>query len=258
MSNSKAFLRFSLLCLLGIWVTACGTTPPVGNDDDVGDDDDASDDDDSTDPGSYPGEESFLALAVGNFWRYDEVYSGGPDPVEDDVQIEIVDVIAGPDLVPPLGPEVVAFEFEVDRLFGRDETHWYTIDGSGRMLWLKSEVADGFFETVEYLGAGEVVMWSAEDELGILGSSMESVWFMPDIEGIELRAEAETVETYFYGDDQEIESLGVVIYDEGSTMVGLQYFKPEWGVLAMSIDLGSSTVNWTITECSVCPASAGL
>ena len=260
MTSAQTLFRFALFGLFGLSIAACSGSPSLGDDDDTADDDDTSDDDDAagTEPASYPSEEAFLALSVGNSWRYDEVVSGGPNPLEDDVQIEVVDVIAGPDLSPPLAESVTAFEFEVDRLFGRDETHWYTIDGSGRMLWLKSQITDGFFETEEYLGAGEVVMWAAEDELGILGSSMDSVWFQPDIEGLELNTEAQTVETYMYGDGQEIESLGIVVFDSEGTFVGLQYFKPEWGILGVSLDLGSTTVEWKITECSVCPESAGL
>jgi len=249
---------FSLLLLsLVALLAAC----PPGSSQPDDDDDDAADDDDSFsgETASYPDEEEFLGLAVGNTWRYDEVVSGGPTPEEDDVMVEIVARIAGPDLTPPRSNNVVAFEFEIDRLFGRDESHWYSIDGSGTMRWLQSSITQDFFETTEYPGDTGIVMWSAADELGVIGSDMDSVWFVADIEGIDYRSEASTVETYMYGDNAEVETVGLVIYEvESEAMVGLQYFKPTWGLLGLSLDAGSVSTSWSITECSICPASSGL
>jgi len=249
-----------LLCLLMLVVLTAGCSgSPPGDDDDAADDDDTSGDDDDTsvETASYPEEEAFLGLAVGNYWRYDEVVSGGPVGDVDDVSVTIVNRIAGPELSPPQSDAVVAFEFEVDRLFGRDETHWYSIDGSGTMRWVGSEVTEDFFDTMEYQGDNSIVMWSAADELGVVGSSMEGAWFLADIEGLDFSAEASTVETFMYGDGQEVETVGLVV-SEADTMVGLQYFKPGWGVLGIAVEVGSQPMNWTVIECSVCPESAGL
>jgi hypothetical protein len=100
-------------------------------------------------------------------------------------------------------------------------------------------------------------MWSAADELSVIGSSMEGAWFLADIEGLDFSAEASTVETFMYGYDQEVEAVGVVVSEDG-VMVGLQYFKPGWGVLGIEVEVGSQPIHWTITECSICPESAGL
>jgi len=250
---------FLLLLTLAVLALGCSASPPADDDDAVDDDDDASGDDDDTsvETASYPEEETFLGLAVGNNWRYEEVMSGGAGGEVDDVRVTVVNRIAGPQLSPPQTDAVVAFEFEVDRLFGRDETHWYSIDGSGTMRWVGSEVIQDFFDTTEYEGDNSIVMWSAADELGVIGSSMEGAWFLPDIEGLDFSAEASTVETYMYGDGQEVETVGLVVSEAG-TMVGLQYFKPGWGVLGIDVEVGAQPMNWTIIECSICPESAGL
>jgi len=243
--------------MLSLLALGCVGEPLGGGPDD--DDDDVIDDDDDTsvEPASYPEEEAFLALAVGNTWRYDEVVSGGPGGEEDDVQVTIVSRIAGPNLSPPQADTVVAFEFNVDRLFGRDETHWYSLDGSGTMRWVGSAVVQDFFETTEYPGDNSIVMWSASDELGVIGSSMEGAWFLADIEGLDFRSEASTVETFMYGDGEEVETVGLVVF-EAETMVGLQYFKPGWGVLGIAVEVGTQATDWTVIECSICPESAGL
>jgi hypothetical protein len=159
------FPAFYLLLLMAGCPNNVWGVPPV-DDDDLFDDDDASDDDDSFtgETAAYPEEEQFLGLALGNTWRYDEVVSGGPAAEEDDVLVEIVDRIAGPALNPPQSNAVVAFEFEFDRLFGRDESHWYSIDGSGTMRWVKSSVTQDFFDTIEFAGDNSIVMWTAADE----------------------------------------------------------------------------------------------
>ncbi len=60
-----------------------------------------------------------------------------------------------------------------------------------------------------------------------------------------------------YKEEQEVETLGLVVSEAG-VMVGLQYFKPSWGILGISVALGSQSIEWTVVECSICPASAGL
>jgi len=248
-----------LLLVFSLLLAGCPVEDPWADDDDTTDDDDVGDDDDTAgqETASYPAEEEFLGLAIGNTWRYDEVISGGPSVGEDDVLVEIVSRVAGPDLEPQQFDTVVAFEFEIDRLFGRDESHWYSIDGSGAMRWVKSSVTEDFFDTTEYPGDGGIVMWSAADEWGVIGSSMDSAWFLADIEGIDYDSEASTVETFMYGEDREVEAVGLVVSEEG-VMVGLQYFKPQWGLLGFAVDAGSTSTSWTITECSICPASSGL
>ena len=86
---------------------------------------------------------------------------------------------------------------------------------------------------------------------------MEGAWFLADIEGLDFSASASTVETFMYGEGEEVETVGLVISEAG-TVVGLQYFKPGWGVLGIAVEVGSQPMNWTIVECSICPESAGL
>ncbi|MEE2828571.1 MAG: hypothetical protein VX498_05255, partial [Myxococcota bacterium] len=220
----------SLILATVFGVSACiPTDEPWGgsgsDDDDLADDDDAADDDDSfsDQTASYPAEEAFLALAVGNTWRYDEVFTSDALPVEDDVLVEVAGRIAGPDLDPPQGNEVVAFQIEIDRLFGRDEVHWYSLDGTGTMRWVKSRISLDFFESEDFAGDGGVVMMTGNSEENLLGARFDLGWFLSDIQGYDFASEAGTIETFMYGDGQEVEALGLVV-SEAESPIGLEYF----------------------------------
>ena len=122
---------------------------------------------------------------------------------------------------------------------------------------MKSRVYDDFFEYTDYEGDNSVVLKTAADEAGLLGESFEAVMFQADIAGYDFSSAAQTTETYMYGDDQETEALGLLV-SEGGLAVGLQYFKAGWGILGIDTEVGSTSTQWNVIECSACPESAGL
>jgi len=228
--------------------------------DDDDDDTATADDDDATgtDEGpSYPTEEAFFGLAVGNRWRYLEVIHQDITPVEDDVLIEVRNKVAGPTLDPAWPDTMAAWEVKLDRLQGQDVTHWYGLDGTGVLRWLHTTVHTDFFETEEFPGDGTVLMFVGPDEDSLLGSDYEGALYLADIEGRDYSASADTIETFPYGEDREVETLGLQIF-EGGDLVGLQYFEPGWGLVGQSIQVGSALMDWTILECTACPPEAGL
>ncbi|HCP46232.1 MAG TPA: hypothetical protein DIU15_09330 [Deltaproteobacteria bacterium] len=231
-----------------------------GGNGDAGDDDDVADDDDGGDAGgptsSYPEEEAFFALAVGNLWTYDEQVSGVPEVLEDGVEVEIVGRVAGPDMNPPMPENMVVFEFEVNRDLGADETHWYGIDGSAALKWVKSRVA-GDFDDQEFPGDESVILRSGASDALLVGQEYEGALLLADIEGRDYAVTSSTLTTYFYGLGQEVESLENDVFEEGNP-VGQQYWKAQWGLLGFNVAQGSSSTQWEITGCSPCPPSAGL
>jgi hypothetical protein len=261
----SALLAFAAMFLLaGCPVTVDDDDASV-DDDDVFDDDDASDDDDavddddtgSDDTESYPAEEAFFSLALGNTWRYDETISTDIVPQYDDVYVEVVARWAGPDLDPPWGAEVVAFELDIDRLYGTDITYWYGLDGTGTLRWLKTRIWDDFFEYEDIEGDGTVLMTTGPDEESLLGMNYDGAWFLTDMDSFDFSTSADTVETFMYGDNEEVEALGLLIWEDGDP-VGLQYFKAGWGILGQQVEVGGASTIWEITECTACPPEANL
>ena len=149
------------------------------------------------------------------------------------------------------------FELEVDRLFGQNEAHWYGLDGSGSMKWIKSQLEEDFLEATDYPGDGSTVARFGTSETGLLGSAYQAIWLRGNVGGHQYSATTSTIETYFYGNGQEVETLGNQVLEDSSD-IGVQYVKPGWGLLGQNLTFGSSEVNWTITECSPCPPGAGL
>jgi len=249
-------------CGPGGWGNSSNNTDLTTDDDDsFGDDDDATGDDDdvtgSDETTAYPDEEEFFALALGAEWRYDELVSSDTLPVEDDVFVDVRARWAGPDLDPPWPADVVAFEIRVDRLFGQDLTHWYGLDGTGTLRWLKTRVQLDLLEFEDHVGDGSVVLETGADEEALIGRSFEAALMYGDYDGEDFSTSAETIETFMYGDGDEVEALGLLV-SEGGDDVGLQYFKARWGLLGQQLELDGASVMWTITECSLCPGSAGL
>ena len=261
-------LLFSLLLvpLIGC-PSGWGDPEPSDDDDDAfGDDDDAADDDDTSvdddDTGSetspeYPTDEAFFGLALGNTWRYDETISTDIVPLEDDVFVEVVARWWGPDLDPPWGEEFVAFEIKIDRLYGDDVTQWYGLDGSGSLKWLKTRFHLDFFEYEDVDGFGTVIMTSGPDEEALLDMEFEAAWFLTDRNDFDFSTSADTIETFMYGEGEEVESLGLLVLEDGGP-IGLQYFKAGWGILGQSVEIGGAATLWTVTECSACPPEANL
>jgi len=268
----RIFLVAVLATLLGVLV-ACGTNPwaqgggggddddSFGSDDDdaVGDDDGGDDDDatSSQNTASYPQEEAWFALAVGNTWRFEEQVIGDVESKDDDVLVTVVRRIAGEEMDPLQSPAMVVFELEVDRLFGQNEVHWYGLDGSGSMQWVKSRLEADFLESTDYPGDGSTVARYGTSEGDLLGSQYQAIWLRGNLDGHDYSATTSTIETFFYGDAQEVETLGNQVFEDLSE-VGIQYVKPGWGLLGQTLTFGSSEVRWTITECSPCPPGAGL
>ena len=259
----------TLLCpLLVLLLAGCPSgwddPDPTTDDDDVfldddDDDDDAVDDDDtgSEDSPEYPDEEEFFGLGLGNTWRYDETVSTDVVPVYDDVWVEIVARWWGRDMDPQWGDEFVAFELYVDRLYGDDFSIWYGLDGTGSLKWLKTRFWLDFFEYEDEEGDGTVVMTSGADEEALLGSVYNAAWFLTDHLDFDFSASADTIETFMYGDGEEVEALGLLV-SEHSTQAGLQYFKAGWGILGQEVEVGGASTSWTVTECSICPPEANL
>ncbi len=274
---SPPYLRLALLLLILVSVTpvlyGCGVgawnqNPGDGDDDDTGsDDDDTSSDDDDTlgddddlssaNTASYPAQEAWYGLAVGNTWRYDEVVVGDVESKEDDVLVTITARIAGEEMDPAQSPAMVVFKFDIDRLFGPNETHWYGLDGSGPLRWVKTRLAADLLGATEYPGDGSLVATYANSEEDLIGAQYEALWFYGDIEGHDYSATVTTDETFFYGDSQEVETLGNQAYEDLAD-IGIQYVKPGWGLLGQQLTFGSEEITWTITQCSACPAEAGL
>jgi hypothetical protein len=222
-------------------------------DDDTGDDDDTS----SANTASYPAQESWYALAVGNVWRYDEEVVGDVESKSDDVLVTITARIAGEEMDPPQSPAMVVFKFEVDRLFGVNESHWYGLDGSGPLRWVKTSVSADLLGATDYPGDGSLVATYASTEAALIGAEYQALWFYGDIGGHDYSATVASDETFFYGNGAEVETLGNQAFEDLSD-IGIQYVKPGWGLLGQQLTFGSNEVTWTITECSACPTSSGL
>lgn len=257
-----------MICLLLVPVVAgCPSgwdddTVPQEDDDDVFDDDDdttVADDDDTGSPKTpeYPEEEEFFTLAVGNVWRYAETVSADVVPVEDDVWVEVVARWWGPDLDPPRGDDFVAFEIDVDRLYGEDVTYWYGLDGSGALKWLGTRFWSDFLEYEDVEGDETVVLTSGHGEAALIGEEYEGALFLTDRDDFDFSTEASTLETFMYGEGEEVETLGLLVYEHESP-IGLQYFEAGWGILGMEIEVGGASTVWTITQCSACPPEANL
>ena len=227
------------------------------DDDTQADDDDTqADDDDTVNLPQYPEEELWFALSTGDTWRYDEVSSGQPEPTVDDIRVTVLGKLAASDLDPAWPPAMVAYEVLIDRLFGADWTHYYGLNGTGAMFWLHSQ-EDQVFEQIEHPGDGGLVFKRAPDEQSLLGETYEHAWHLPDLEGLSLDVSSDSIETLFYGDNKEVETLGNALRMDGG-VVGLQYLRGGWGLLGQSLQVEGDLVEWTIIECSPCPAEAGL
>ncbi len=261
-----------LLLLSAALLVACPSSgwddddTSTDDDDDLFDDDDTSVDDDDAvdddDTGSettpeYPTDETFFGLALGNTWRYDETISTDIVPLEDDVNVEVVARWWGPDLDPPWGEEYVAFEIHIDRLYGDDVTQWYGLDGTGALKHLKTRFWLDFFEYEDVDGFGTVIMTSGPDEESLLGMEYDGAWYLTDRNEFDFSSIADTIETFMYGEGEEVETLGLVI-EEDAQFIGLQYFKAGWGILGQEVEVGGAATIWTITECSICPPEANL
>ena len=229
------------------------------DDDDTAGDDDTSGDDDtfSEDTPSYPAEEAWFALAVGNEWEYREDIVGDVVSDVDDVLITVRRRIAGPEMDPVQSAQMVVFEMELNRAVGLDEVHWFGLDGSGSMKWVKTRLFGDFFESDDYPGGGSVVASLAASEAALLGAQYQALWFLGDVDGHDYSATSSTVETYFYGAGQEVETLGNQSFED-QVEIGIQYVKPGWGLVGQQLTFGSTEVTWTITDCSPCPPEAGL
>jgi len=270
---SMTRLLFAVLLLVTPSMFGCGSvsTGPdplsdddddsfIGDDDDTGDDDDSVSDDDDTssaNTASYPAQEQWYGLAVGNTWRYDEVVVGDVESKDDDVLVTITARIAGEEMEPPQSPAMVVFKFTIDRLFGPNEAHWYGLDGTGPMRWVKTSLYADLLGATDYPGDGSLVATYANTEQALIGAEYQALWFYGDVKGHDYSATVTSDETFFYGSGQEVETLGNISFEDLSE-IGIQYVKPYWGLLGQQLTFGSHEVTWTITECSACPLEAGL
>ena len=258
-------LAFVLMASVTFFSWSCGPwngAPADDDDSSPSDDDDSSpsDDDDDTssaNTASYPEQEAWYALAVGNTWRYDEVLVDDVEAKDDDIRVTISARIAGEEMDPPQSPAMVVFKFDVDRLFGPNESHWYGIDGTGPLRWVKTRLSADLLGSTDYPGDGSLIATFANSEQALIGAEYQALWFLADVEGHDYSAIVGTDETFFYGDGQEVETLGNQAFEDGNA-IGIQYVKPGWGLLGQELTFGSAEVNWTVTECSACPDSAGL
>ena len=239
---------------------AFGDDDDAGDDDDVADDDDAGDDDDSTnDPGApeYADEELWFALRPGTSWRYTETISVVPNPIVDDVLLTVVRRLPASDLG-EWSPEITALELELDRLAGDDETWYLGLSGTGALIWLGTELHTGF-ETEVIDGDGGLILTKTNDLSTLEATSFDAAWFVPD-EGptnVDVTANGEAPYVYDAGPPEGVDCLETEL-ERASSFAGLQYFKPEWGLLGMTLDLSGSGVTWEVVACSVCPAESGL
>jgi hypothetical protein len=235
------------------------------NDDDATDDDDATaddatDDDDVVDPGpSYPDEEVWFALAVGNRWRYEETVDvGGAEPAVDDVIVQILSRRVGSSLDPKWGDDMVAFEILVDKALGVNFTHWHGIDGTGVMKWLRTVKHDAFGDQVTD-GDGEVIFRLAtsdpdlapNDEKGTPGASYETGWYITDIDGFNYSAETITVGSHQLPNGVFIDVLENDL-KEGGASIGTQRVRGRQGLLGFELSIGGAGIEWDVTECNVC------
>ena len=235
-----------------------------GDDDDStgGDDDDSTggDDDDSTnDPGApeYAEDELWFALRPGTTWRYTETLSVVPNPVLDDVYVTVVRRFAATELG-SWSPEITAIEVDIDRLAGDDETHWYGLSGTGELIWLGSQLHTGFeTETIE--GDGATVLTRTDDLSSLESVGFDAAWFLADEGATNVSATANGEAPYLYagGPPEGVDCLETELERAGG-FAGLQYFRPEWGLLGMTLDLSGDGLGWEILACSVCPPESGL
>ncbi len=228
-------------------------------DDDTGDDDTGDDDDTTDDPVApeYADEEEFFALRPGTSWRYLETLSLVPNPVQDDVLVTVVRRLAATELG-AWSPELSAFELDVDRLTGDDEVHWLGLSGTGALVWLGTEFHTGF-ETKFVEGDGGTLLTMNPDLSALTGASFDAAWFLAD-EGstnVGVTANGEAPFLYTAGPADGVDCLETEL-DRAGSLVGLQYFRPRWGLLGMTIDLSGTGVSWEIIGCSVCPPESGL
>ena len=233
----------------------------TSGDDDTADDDDATADDDDTtdDPGApeYADEELWFALRPGTTWRYIETVSVVPNPVEDDVLVTVARRLAATELG-AWSPELSAFEVRVDRLAGDDEVHWLGLSGTGALVWLGTELQTGF-ETKTIVGDGGTLLTMTSDLVTLESVSFDAAWFLAD-DGqtdVSVTANGEAPYVYAAGPLDGVDSLETEL-ERGGSFAGLQYFRPEWGVLGMTLDLSGAGVSWEIVGCSVCPPESGL
>ncbi len=271
-------MRSLLLLLLAGVLTGCPTwggddddvadDDDIFGDDDTGDDDDATgddddttgDDDDSTnDPGApeYADEELWFALRPGTTWQYEESVSAVPNPILDDVLVTVVRRLAATELG-DWSPEITAIEVDVDRLVGDDEIHWLGLSGTGTLVWLGTEHQTGF-ETTLIEGDGGTILTMTADLSTLESSSFDAAWFVAD-DGptdVSVIANGEAPYTYAAGPLDGVDCLETEL-ERASSFAGLQYFKPEWGLLGMTLDLSGNGLTWEITGCSVCPPESGL
>ena len=236
-----------------------------GVDDDdasTGDDDDSSgDDDDSTSTPEapvYAEDEAWFALSPGNTWIYTEVVATAPTPTTDDVTVTVGRRVLGSTLPGSWSPEWVGLELIVDRVFGQDEVHWVGLSGTGEAIWLGSEFTSGF-ETEIVEGDGGTILRRAASLDALNGEVFDAGWLLAD-EGttdLESTANGEAPYTYDNGPKEGTDCLETELNRNGS-FAGLQYWKPEWGLLGMSVELSAGGRTWEIQACSVCPPSSGL
>ncbi|MCO4772292.1 MAG: hypothetical protein KDA24_19820 [Deltaproteobacteria bacterium] len=245
--------------------TGCPTWGGDDDDDATSDDDDSTaaddDDDDATsDPAApiYADEEAWFALAPGNTWRYSEVTAAVPDPIQDDLLVTVVRRLPATELAGDFSPELAALEVSIDRVFGDDETHWLGLSGTGTVVWLGTEVISGF-ETELIEGDGGVILRRSLSLDDLTDEEFDAAWLLADDgpTSVDSVATGEAPFLYAAGPAEGIDCLETQL-ERGGAPVGLQYFKPEWGLLGMEIELGSGGRSWEIEACSVCPPESGL
>jgi hypothetical protein len=266
-------LRATLL-LLVLSLAACA--PWGGDDDDLADDDDLfSDDDDATaddddataddddatsDPVApvYAEDEAWFALTPGNAWIYTETVATVPDATVDDVFVRVGRRVLASSLPGSWSPELVGLEVIVDRVFGDDEVHWVGLSGTGVAVWLGSEVQSGF-ETDVIEGDGGTILRREASLDDLADATFSAAWMLADeaATDVEAIATGEAPYTYEAGPEEGVDCLETTLERNGSG-VGFQYWKPEWGLLGMSVEVSSGGRTWEITACSACPVGSGL
>lgn len=244
-------LTIPLLALLA----ACTAEPTTVDDDDtgidlVGDDDETTGDDDTAgdddtplpEPtASYPEEEQWFALVPGTSWTFDELLSGGPEPTEDHLEVRVERAVAASALEGGWPEDMVAYEIAVDRTFGGDERHWYGINGTGVLHWLRTERSD-LFDVVSTVGDGDTVLRMDEAMSLLLNDRVDGVFLVPDVN--------QNLEAYVFDivevgpEGATVEALEYVV-EEDDVPRGTINWRPESGLWAIEVELSGLATRWT-------------
>jgi hypothetical protein len=144
----------------------------------------------------------------------------------------------------------------VDRALGDNVTHWYGIDGTGVMMWLRTIKHDPFGDQTTD-GGGEVVFRFAVTDPELEGATYETGWFLTDIDGFDYSAETITVGSHQLPNGTFIDALENDL-QEGGASIGTQRVRGRWGLLGFEMSAGGAGVEWAVVECNVCPPASGL